>query len=60
MKFDYIGCCFRITIELYRRTMAIRRYRIVARPTAVQLRRKMLREVMARLKQQRCEASHDR
>ena len=52
MKFEYIGCCFRITVEFFRRepALAFRKYRVQPSSGEYEARRKLLHEVRAKLK----------
>ena len=53
MKLDYIGCCFRITVEFFRResALAFRKYRVEPGSGEYEARRKLLRDVRAKLKE---------
>ena len=53
MRLDYIGCCFRITLEVFRPepALAFRRYRVQPGGGEYEARRKLLRDVRAKLKE---------
>ena len=52
MKLEYTGCCFRISLEIFRRgpEPVYRKYRVGSQALEYEARRQMLRDVRAKLK----------
>ena len=51
MKFEFIGCCFRVEVELFRqRHLDLSRYAFARREKSFGLRRQLLRETIAKMK----------
>jgi hypothetical protein len=49
MKVEYIGCCFRIELEIYQRHLSLRKYRIAPGDELFTLKRRLLRQIRSRV-----------
>jgi hypothetical protein len=50
MKLEYTGCCFRVELELFPPGIEWQRYKVAPRVRAPLIRRKMYRQIAARMR----------
>jgi hypothetical protein len=50
LRFEFQTCCLRIAVELFHRSIPMRRYRLMRENLALEARRRMVRRIQQRLR----------
>lgn len=59
MKFEFIGCCFRVEVELFSKTLDWRRFAAARRRESPPLKRRLLRQLIKAERQMAAQSTNE-